>query len=150
MEHLFFRWQNILLIGINLICVNIVNAAPITPQFRSGTLTTSSSSEQIINETITSHSFKTGYTYSAAGHNIETDTYVNPAAVTTNEQTVNGVKFNWTSPTMESIPRWQIKEAGAPFSLVESVVTPGLDTITSITRQITTSTTTESISVFGQ
>tara|TARA_R100001443_G_scaffold846_1_gene3331 strand:- start:2005 stop:2439 length:435 start_codon:yes stop_codon:yes gene_type:complete len=125
-------------------------AAPIVPQFRSGTLTTNSSSEQIINETITSHSFKTGYSYSASGHNIKTSTYVNPEAISTNEQTVNGVNFNWTSPTMETVPRWEIKEAGLPFSLVESVITPGLDTITTVTRQIQTSTTTDSISVFGQ
>jgi len=51
---------------------------------------------------------------------------------------------------MESIPRWNIVNEGQPFSLVESVITPGLESITTITRQIQTSTTTESISVFGQ
>ena len=125
-------------------------AAPLVPQFRSGTLTTNSTSESIINETVTSHNYRTGYSYSASGHNIKTNTYVNPSANPTSTQTINGVNFNWTSPTLEAIPRWEIVNEGAPFSLVESVISPGLETITPITRQINTTTTTESISVFGQ
>ena len=126
-------------------------AVPVVPQFRTGSSTTSSTSESIINETITSHQYRTGYSYSASGHNIESETgYINPTPTTTNEQTVGGVNFHWTSPNLEAIPRWSINTDGAAFSLQETLITPGLDTVTSITRQITTSTTTETTTTFGQ
>jgi len=126
-------------------------AVPVVPQFRTGSSTTSSTSESIINETITSHQYRTGYSYSASGHNIKSETgYINPTATTTNEQTVGGVNFHWTSPNLEAIPRWSINTDGAAFSLQETLITPGLDTTTTITRQITTSTTTETTTTFGQ
>ena len=126
-------------------------AVPVVPQFRTGSSTTSSTSESIINETITSHQYRTGYSYSASGHNIKSETgYINPTPTTTNEQTVGGVNFSWTSPNLEAIPRWSINTDGAAFSLQETLITPGLDTTTTITRQITTSTTTETTTTFGQ
>ena len=126
-------------------------AVPVVPQFRTGSSTTSSTSESIINETITSHQYRTGYSYSASGHNIKSETgYINPTATTTNEQTVAGVNFNWTSPNLEAIPRWSINTDGAAFSLQETLIAPGLDTTTTITRQITTSTTSEVTTTFGQ
>jgi hypothetical protein len=124
-------------------------AVPVVPQFKSGSSTQSSTSQSVINETITSHQYKTGYTYSASGHNIKSETgYINPT--TTNEQTVGGVNFNWTSPNLEAIPQWSIVNDGAAFSLQETLMTPGLDTVTTITRTINTSTTTETTTTFGQ
>ena len=126
-------------------------AVPVVPQFRSGSSQTSSTSESIINESITSHQYRTGYSYSASGHNIKSETgYINPTPTTTNEQTVGGVNFNWTSPNLEAIPRWSINTDGAAFSLQETLITPGLDTVTTITRTINTSTTTETTTTFGQ
>ena len=126
-------------------------AVPVVPQFRTGSSTTSSTSESIINETITSHQYRTGYSYSASGHNIESETgYINPTPTTTDQQTVGGVNFSLTSPNLEALPRWGIVNDGAAFSLQETLITPGLDTVTSITRQITTSTTTETTTTFGQ
>ena len=126
-------------------------AVPVVPQFRTGSSTTSSTSESIINETITSHQYRTGYSYSASGHNIKSETgYINPTPTTTNEQTVGGVNFSWTSPNLEAIPRWSINTDGAAFSLQETLITPGLDTVTTITRTINTSTTTETTTTFGQ
>ena len=113
---------------------------PVVPQFRSGTSQTSSTSESVINETITSHQYRTGYSYSASGHNIESSDlngYINPTATTLTEQTVGGVTFSWTAPSLQDVPRWK-------------VVTPGLDTVTTITRTITSSTTTETTTTFGQ
>ena len=113
----------------------------------------SSTSQSVINESITSHQYRTGFSYSASGHNIESadlNGYINPSAVAGETQTINGVQFNWTSPTLEAIPRWKIVNAGGNFSLVESLIAPGLDTVTTINRTITTTTTTETTSVFGQ
>ena len=126
-------------------------AVPVVPQFRSGSSQTSSTSEQVLNETVTSHQYRTGYSYSVSGHNIKSETgYINPTPTTTNEQTVGGVNFYWTSPNLEAIPRWSILNNGAAFSLQETLITPGLDTVTTITRQINTSTTTETTTTFGQ
>ena len=128
-------------------------AVPVVPQFRSGSSQTSSSSESVISETITSHQYRTGYSYSASGHNIESadvNSYINPSASTLTEQTVGGVSFSWTSPNLEAVPRWKITNGGAAFSLQETLITPGLDTTTTITRQINTSTTTETTTTFGQ
>ena len=128
-------------------------ATPIVPQFRSGSSTMSSTSQSIINETITSHQYNSGFSYSASGHNIESaevNGYINPSTVAGTTQTVGGVQFSWTSPELEAVPRWKIKEAGQSFSLVESLQGAGLSNITTINRTITTSTTTETTSVFGQ
>ena len=128
-------------------------AVPVVPQFRSGSSQTSSTSESVINETITSHQYRTGYSYSSSGHNIESadlNGYINPSATSTTTQTAGGIQFNWTSPSLEAIPRWKIVNAGQNFSLVETMMSPGLDTVTTINRTITTTTTTETTSVFGQ
>ena len=34
---------------------------------------------------------------------------------------LQGVQFSWTSPSLEAVPRWKIKNAGQSFSLVESL-----------------------------
>ena len=128
-------------------------AVPVVPQFRSGSSQTSSSSESVINETITSHQYRTGYSYSASGHNIESsdvNSYINPSASTLSEQTVGGVSFSWTSPNLEAVPRWKVVTPGSAFSLQETLITPGLDTVTTITRTINTTTTVETTTTFGQ
>jgi hypothetical protein len=128
-------------------------AVPVVPQFRSGSSQTSSTSESVINETITSYQYRTGFSYSASGHNIEsadTNKYINPTATTLTEQTVGGVNFSWTAPNLEAVPRWTITTPGSAFSLQETLITPGLDTVTTITRTINTSTTVETTTTFGQ
>ena len=128
-------------------------AVPVVPQFRSGTSQTSSTSESVINETITSHQYRTGYSYSASGHNIEsadTNSYINPTVTTLTEQTVGGVSFSWTAPSLQDVPRWKVVTPGSAFSLQETLITPGLDTVTTITRTINTTTTTETTTTFGQ
>ena len=76
--------------------------------------------------------------------------YINPTPTSVNQQTVGGVNFSWTTLDGSTNARWKISNPANSFSLVESVMAPGLDTVTTITRTITTSTTTESTSTFGQ
>ena len=147
------RLTNYWLLFFLLVFPMRVFAVPVVPQFRSGSSQTSSTSESVINETITSHQYRTGYSYSASGHNIESadvNSYINPSASTLTEQTVGGVSFSWTSPNLEAVPRWQIVAPGSAFSLQETLITPGLDTVTTITRTINTTTTTETTTTFGQ
>ncbi len=128
-------------------------ATPVVPQFRSGSSTMSSTSQSVINETITSHQYNSGFSYSASGHNIESadvDGYINPSTIAGENQILNGVQFNWTSPNLEAVPRWKIVNAGESFSLVESLQSAGLANVTTINRTITTTTTTETTSIFGQ
>jgi len=128
-------------------------ATPVVPQFRSGSSTQSSTSQSVVNEVISSHQYNTGFSYSASGHNIESadlDGYINPSTVTGETQTLNGVQFSWTSPELETVPRWKIVNAGQSFSLVESLQGAGLSNVTTINRTITTTSTTETQSIFGQ
>ena len=151
MALVLLRYIRFSLIGVILIWIDFVEAVPVVPRFRTGTSQTTSKSEQVLNETVTSHQYRTGYSYSAAGHNIESQTgYINPTPTTTDEQTVGGVNFSWTSPNLEAIPQWSIVNDGAAFSLQETLITPGLDTVTTITRTINTSTTVETSTTFGQ
>jgi hypothetical protein len=125
-------------------------AQPVVPQFRSGTLSTSSSSETLINETITSYQFS-GFSYTSTGNNVKPieGSAINPNLQLTETQTANGVNYNWVTPSLEAVPQFQIVNEAQPFSLVTSVKNPGLDTITIIQRQIQTSTQSTSESVFG-
>ena len=128
-------------------------ANPVIPTFRTGSQTTNSTSQSIINETITSHQYRTGYTYSASGNNIksnDTNGYINPTPQSDATQTINNVNFSFTSPTLESVPRWQIVNEGSPFSLQETIIAPGLDTVTIINRTINTTTTVTVEATFGQ
>ena len=128
-------------------------ATPVVPQFRSGSSTQSSTSQSVVNEVISSHQYNSGFSYSASGHNIESadvDGYINPSTVVSETQTLGGVQFSWTSPELEAVPRWKIVNAGQSFSLVESLQGAGLSNVTTITRTINTTTTTETPSVFGQ
>ena len=104
----------------------------------------------IITEQITSYNYRTGYSYSAAGHNVETvgDVPISPEATITNNQTVGGVNFSWTGPNADK-PQWQVVHPGESWSITESLLTPGLDAVTNVTRTIQTTTTTESQSVFS-
>ena len=71
------------------------NAGSITPSFTSGQIESSSSSKTIIVETIVTENYRTGYSYSMQGSNVQvTDgTVISPDATYTNTQTVNGVSF---------------------------------------------------------
>ena len=106
----------------------------------------------MIQESITSYNYRTGYSYSAAGHNVETvgDVPISPEATVTNNQTVGGVNFSWTSPNLETKPQLQVVNPGASWSITESFMAPGLDAVTQVQRTITTESVTESTSVFSQ
>ena len=103
MALVLLRYIRFSFIGVILIWIDFAEAVPIVPQFRTGTSQTTSTSEQVINETITSHQYRTGYSYSASGHNIESETgYINPTPTTTNEQTVRRGELSLDSTKLRS------------------------------------------------
>ena len=128
-------------------------ANPVVPTFRTGSSSTNSTSQSVVTENITSYQYRTGYSYSSSGTNIESadiNGYINSIPTAEASQTVNGINFSYTSPTLEGVPRWKIVNEGQPFSLVESIISPGIDTITQINRTINTTTTTTVETTFGQ
>ena len=128
-------------------------ANPVIPTFRTGSSSTNSTSQSVVTESVTSYQYRTGYSLSVSGHNIESDDingYINSIPTAESIQTVNGINFSYTSPKLEGVPRWKIVNEGQPFSLVESVIGSGIDTITKIERTINTTTTTTVETTFGQ
>ena len=128
-------------------------ANPVVPTFRTGSSSTNSTSQSVVTESITSYQYRTGYSLSVSGTNIESadvNGYINSIPTAESTQTVNGINFSYTSPSLEGVPRWKIVNEGQPFSLVESVIGSGLDTITKIDRVINTTTTTTVETTFGQ
>mgnify|MGYP003134492226 FL=1 len=128
-------------------------ANPIVPTFRTGSSSTNSTSQSVVTESITSYQYRTGYSLSVSGTNIESadvNGYINSIPTAEATQSVNGINFSYTSPTLEGVPRWKIVNEGQPFSLVESIISPGIDTITQINRTINTTTTTTVETTFGQ
>ena len=87
------------------------NAGSITPSFTTGQMESSSSSKTIIVETIVTENYRTGYTYSMHGTNVQPaeGTIISPDATYTNTQTFNGVSFKWVTPDLPTNPQWEIK-----------------------------------------
>ena len=132
---------------------SVVTESVVSHQFRTGSSSTNSQTQSVVTESVVSHQFRTGYSLSVSGTNIESadvNGYINSIPTAEASQTVNGINFSYTSPTLEGVPRWKIVNEGQPFSLVESIISPGLDTITTINRVINTTTTTTVETTFGQ
>ena len=145
------RLKKLILISLLFSARTLAN--PVVPTFRTGSSSTNSTSQSVVTENITSYQYRTGYSYSSSGTNIESadiNGYINSIPTAEASQTVNGINFSYTSPTLEGVPRWKIVNEGQPFSLVESIISPGVDTITQINRTINTTTTTTVETTFGQ
>ena len=131
-----------------------VSAVPVVPTFSTGTLSSRQETKTVVNETITSVDYRSGYEYVVSGHNIEpigTNT-ISPKAVLSTPQTIDNITFTWTSVdvTPANKPDWGIKTAGNAFSFTESLAQPGLQNVTTINRTTTTDSIVESVSVFTQ
>ena len=125
---------------IFLFVIHSAYAGGITPSFSTGQMESSSSSKTIIVETIVTENYRTGYSYSLQGNNIQVKdgTVISPDATYTNTQTVNGVSFKWVTPDLPTKPQWEIKDAGEAFSITENFLAPGLDATSTIQRTINT------------
>ena len=131
-----------------------VSAVPVVPTFSTGTLNSRQETKTVVNETITSVDYRSGYEYVVSGHNIEplnTNT-ISPKAVLNPPQTVDNITFTWTSVdvTPANKPDWKMTNPGQAFSFTESLQNAGLSNITTINRTTTTESLVESVSVFTQ
>ena len=98
----------------------------VTPSFTTGTVTSHTESTQVINENIIQTDYQTGSTYTVTGTNINIPPNPQPGATYT--QTVPG--------------------AATQFS--ETFFGPGISRVTEIERTTTTTSVTDSLSVFTQ
>jgi len=127
-----------------------VQAMPVVPNFRTGTMTSRTESTTQVTENIRSVDFATGYTYSASGTNVQhSGTSMLPSAGTVQSQTVDGVTSSWTGLALEQKPTWSMTNPGASFQFVESYSGPGLQTVTEIQRTTVVESVTDTTSVFG-
>ena len=127
-------------------------AAPITPKFTTGVMESNSVTKQIINETIVTSNYRSGYTINISGTNIRpiSGQKITPEATYANNQTVDGVSFSWITPNLNDKIQWEIVNEGESFAILESILSPGLDATSIVQRTIETEINTNTISTFGQ
>ncbi len=125
-----------------------VNSQPITPNFVTGTVSSTTNSTTSISETITSFDYSTGYEYTVTGVGVSMDgDSIAPPPTTINE-TINGTVYTWTGLDLSSKPNWQV--TGNAFQFTETYQGAGLQNITIINRQIESESVVVSTSVFSQ
>ena len=126
-----------------------VKSQPITPNFVTGTSSSTTNSTTSISEIITSTDFSTGYEYTITGVNVSMDgDSITPPPTTINE-TVNGTVYTWTGLNLNNKPNWTVSEGNA-FQFTETYKAPGLQNITVINRSIESESVVTTTSVFSQ
>lgn len=101
-------------------------AAPVTPNFTSGTVTSRTESTTTVNEVIRQQDFQTGFSYTVTGTNVN----------------VPG------TPTLGT--QYTIVNQGEAFQFSETYSGPGLIKDTTVERTTTIQSVTDSLSVFTQ
>ena len=124
-------------------------AVPVVPNFSSGTMSAVTRTTSVVTETISSHDYNTGHTYTLNGSGITIDGSISPAPTTTTHS-INGTNYQWTGADLTNKPSVTLTTQGNPFQYVESYTGPGLSNITNITRTTNIESTTETTSVFSQ
>jgi len=109
-----------------LVVHGVAAKSAVTPSFTTGTVTSRTESTQTINENIIQTDMQTGYTYTVSGSNMNIP--ANP-----------GVDSIYTQVT-----------PGAATQFSETYFGPGISRITEIERTTTTTSVTDSLSVFTQ
>ena len=126
-----------------------VKSQPITPNFVTGTSSSTTNSTTSISEIITSTDFSTGYEYTVTGVGVSMDgDSITPPPTNINE-TINGQVYTWTGLNLNNKPNWTVSEGNA-FQFTETYKAPGLQNITVINRSIESESVVTTTSVFSQ
>mgnify|MGYP001583508671 CR=1 FL=1 len=102
------------------------NSFAVTPTFTTGTVTSHTESTQTVTESILQTDYQTGFTYTVSGSNI-----------TIPNNPTHGSTYTQTTP-------------GEAFQFSETYFGPGISRVTAIDRTTTTTSVTDSLSVFTQ
>ena len=124
-------------------------AVPVVPNFSSGTMSAVTRTTSVVTETISSHDYNTGHTYTMNGTGVTINGNISPSPTTTT-QAIDGTNYTWTGATLTTKPTVTLTTQGNPFQFVESYTGPGLSNITNITRTTNIESVTETTSVFSQ
>ena len=136
-----------------LFCLYVLPAnANIVPSFTTGTMSSTTNTTTTMSETITSKDYKTGYEYTVTGTGIKHDGGSMSPDATQVTGTIGGQSYTWTGADMTTKPNWTLTNptSGNAFQFTETYSGPGLQNVTSITRDITTESVTTTTSVFSQ
>jgi hypothetical protein len=126
-------------------------AVPVVPNFQQGVLQQHVETSSVVQETIKSFDFRSGYEMTITGTNVApTNGNVAPTRYTTTNNTVDGVTQTFVSPDLTTKPTYEIVNPGAGFQYSESLNGPGLVNFTQIDRTTTIESISDSTSTFSQ
>ena len=125
-----------------------VKSQPITPNFVTGTSSSTTNSTTSIQEIITSTDFSTGYEYTVTGVGVSMDGDSITRPPTNINETINGQVYTWTGLNLNNKPNWTVSENA--FQFTETYKPPGLQNITVINRSIESESVVTTTSVFSQ
>ena len=123
-------------------------AIPVVPNFTSATSTSRSVTTNNLTENIREIRYNSGYTYSVTGSGISCgncETLSMPNATVT--ETINGTTYEWTGLNLDQKPNWQ--QTSESFQFSEFYKGPSLESITDITRQVTSEVVTDTTIIFS-
>tara|TARA_R100000406_G_scaffold26_1_gene36 strand:- start:6 stop:434 length:429 start_codon:yes stop_codon:yes gene_type:complete len=126
-----------------------LKASPISGAWTTGTMNSTTTTQQTIVESVISKDYTSGYTYSVSGTGVKVQNggSMIPDAVK-ETGTTDGVSYSWTGLDFSTKPTFVQSENGAAFQLTESYMGPGLSNVTTINRTITVESTTVTQSIF--
>lgn len=124
-----------------------VRAVPVVPNFTQGSMTSRTETTSIVQETINSMDYNTGYQYTATGSGITASGNLSPGT-TSNTVTIEGVTSSWTG--VGSRPSFALTTPGGAFQFTETYRGPGLSNQTVIQRTTEIESVTDTMSIFTQ
>jgi hypothetical protein len=123
------------------------NAVPVVPNFTQGSMTSHTETTSIVQETINSMDYNTGYQYTATGSGITASGNLSPGT-TSNTVTIEGVTSSWTG--VGSRPSFALSTPGGAFQFTETYRGPCLSNQTIIQRTTEIESVTDTTSIFTQ
>jgi len=143
--------QKTIFIGLFLLTLNGTTrsayAVPVVPNFSQGSMTSRTETRSIVQETINSIDYNTGYQYTTTGSGITASGNLSPGTGE-NNVTINGVTSSWTG--VISKPQFTQTTPGAAFQFTETYQGPGLSNQTIIQRTTEIESVTDTTSIFTQ
>jgi len=122
-------------------------AVPVVPNFTQGSMTSRTETTSIVQETINSMDYNTGYQYTATGSGITASGNLSPGT-TSNTVTIEGVTSSWTG--VGSRLSFALSTPGGAFQFTETYRGPGLSNQTIIQRTTEIESVTDTTSIFTQ
>jgi len=130
---------------------NPAYSTPVVPNFQTGVLQQHVETKSTILENIQSFEFRSGYQFTVGGLNVESSTgNVAPTGWEKQTSTVQGVGSTYVIPSLTNKPSYNIVDEGQAFSYYETLEFPGLSNYTSIQRETTIESISDSTSTFSQ